>query len=502
MKWSYSRVDSYSRCPFLYALRYIGGLKTIPSQDADNALILGSTIHLAIEKGIDAAREYYFGQFNILSDEQINEWTKLESLYPKIMDKLPDGKCEEKLDDLKFIGFIDRLVPTGENTYDIWDYKYSNNIESYLESGQLHLYQYYFEKLNPGKKIGNLYYLFIPKTKIRQKKTETIYEFRRRLTETLATLEIQVVRVPYNPDKVRAFLESTRKITMATDFPKCQSKLCQWCEFQKFCHSDGAIDYEIINRKDNDMITLPENKRKPINQTAKKKIWLYGGPFSGKSTFADKFPDPLFLNTDGNIGNITAPAISIKRIVKMSGRIKEETLPWEVFKAAIEELEKKENTFKTIVVDLLEDLREYCREYMYRKMNVEHESDAGFGKGYDMINTEFLGTIKRLMNLDYENIILISHEDTSKDITKKSGDKLTSIRPNINEKLANKVAGMVDLVGRVIAYSDTDRRLSFKADDVVFGGGRLNIKGQEISLDYNKFLEIYSNDSKTTASRI
>ena len=50
------------------------------------------------------------------------------------------------------------------------------------------------------------------------------------------------------------------------------------------------------------------------------------------------------------------------------------------------------------------------------------------------------------MNLDYENIVLISHEDTSKDITKKSGDKITAIKPNIADKVANKIAGMVDIV--------------------------------------------------------
>lgn len=247
------------------------------------------------------------------------------------------------------------------------------------------------------------------------------------------------------------------------------------------------------------MITLPKNERREINRASKKKIWLYGLPFSGKSTLADKFPEPLFLNTDGNTNNITGQAMQLKRDVKMNGRMKEETLPWEIFKSIIESLEVEQsnpNRFKTIVVDLLEDTREYCREYMYKKMNVEHESDAGYGKGYDMIATEYLGTIKRLMNLDYENIILISHEDSSKDITKKSGDKLTSIRPNIPEKIANKIAGMVDIVGRVIAYSDTDRRLSFKADEVVFGGGRLGVTGKEIPCNYDDLMKVYAEVSQ------
>ena len=89
-----------------------------------------------------------------------------------------------------------------------------------------------------------------------------------------------------------------------------------------------------------------------------------------------------------------------------------------------------------------------------------------------------------------ENIILISHEDSSKDITKRTGDKVTAIKPNINDKVANKIAGMVDIVARVYA-EDKNRVLSFKADDVIFGGGRLKLRAKEIDLDYEKFEEVY-----------
>ena len=151
------------------------------------------------------------------------------------------------------------------------------------------------------------------------------------------------------------------------------------------------------------------------------------------------------LNTDGNIKFVDAPYIHIKDEVKVEGRMTKRTAAWEAFKDVVAELEKKGNTFKTIVVDLVEDLYEYCRVYMCGQMGITHESDDSF-KAWDKVRTEFLNTLKRLVNLEYENIILISHEDTSKDITKKGGDKITAIKPNLQEKVANKVAGMVDLV--------------------------------------------------------
>jgi hypothetical protein len=139
-------------------------------------------------------------------------------------------------------------------------------------------------------------------------------------------------------------------------------------------------------------------------------------------------------------------------------------------------------------VDLLEDTYEHCRLWCYDHLGIEHESDNGF-KAWDFVRTEFLSTIKKLMNLDY-NIVLISHEDSRKDVTKKSGDKITAIKPNVNDKVALKVAGMVDIVGRVI-NDDGERTISFKTNEVIFGGGRLSLKALEIPCEYKDLISVY-----------
>lgn len=144
-------------------------------------------------------------------------------------------------------------------------------------------------------------------------------------------------------------------------------------------------------------------------------------------------------------------------------------------------------------MDLVEDTYEMCRLYMYDKLGITHESDDSF-RAWDKVRTEFLSTMRRLMNLNYENIILISHEDMSKDITKKSGDKITSIKPNINDKCANKLAGMVDIVLRVVA-EDENYTLSFKKSEVVFGGGRLQVDSKEIPNNYEALMEVYDEAS-------
>ena len=236
-------------------------------------------------------------------------------------------------------------------------------------------------------------------------------------------------------------------------------------------------------------MTLPKNERQVVGTTNYMKGWIYGQPFSGKTTFLDKAPDPLNLNTDGNTKYVTMQRIYIRDEVTTTGRITNRKFAWEIFKDTIDELEKG-SEFKTIIVDLVEDTREMCRLYMYDKLNIQHESDSGFGKGWDIIKTEYLSTMRRLLNLDY-NIFLVSHEDISKDITMRSGDKITKIAPNIQEAIANKLAGMVDFVARVIVNDDGSRILSFKHNEVTFGGGRLGIVETEIPLEWSELEKVY-----------
>ena len=237
------------------------------------------------------------------------------------------------------------------------------------------------------------------------------------------------------------------------------------------------------------MPTLPENKRRRAEAPTKRTMWIYGSPFSGKTTFADSAPDPLMLNTDGNAVYVTAPYVSIQDEVKVNGRITTRTPAWQVFKDYIEELEKGGNSYKTIVVDLVNDTYEMCRLYMYEKLGITHESDDSY-RAWDKVRTEYLSTMRRVLHLPYENIILLSHEDSTKDLTKKSGDKITSIKPKMSDKVADSLAGMVGFVGR--AYVDEGKhKLSIKSDEVIYGGGRLGISDVVIPLDWNEVIKLF-----------
>lgn len=526
MQVSYSRISTHEKCPYQYKLRYLDGVQTLPTDDPQSALILGHALHTGIEKDLDAAIEEYYSAYPIIDDRHVTEAMKLENLIPRVKAVLPEGQHEVKIETDDFVGYIDLLAPVSLTTeemddiccecgkeceyecsgfcpygkysgyYDLYDFKYSNNVNSYLESAQLHLYKYFFELTNPGKRIRNLYFVFVPKCMLKQKyknktnpRDETLYEFRNRCMEDLNQKEIQVVKINYDSNKVIEYLMATKHCIEDTEYIKNETRLCDFCEYQLYCQK--GIDY----------MNLPKNERRDIEVSNKKKIWLYAPPFAGKTTLTDKFPDPLILTTDGNIKNVTAPYMYIKDEVTVTGRVTNRKFAWEVFKDVLEELEKKQNDFKTITLDLVEDTREMCRLYMYDKMGIQHESDSGFGKGWDVIKTEYLSTMRRFFNLDYDNIIICSHEDVTKTITKKSGEQITRIAPNIQEAIATKLAGMVDIVARIIVKDDGSRIISFKTDSVIFGGGRLNVTGREIPCTYDDLMEVYEEAASESSQK-
>lgn len=226
-----------------------------------------------------------------------------------------------------------------------------------------------------------------------------------------------------------------------------------------------------------------------------KKLWIFGAPFSGKTTFACGAPKHYVLSTDGNAQYVTDSYKLITDEVKKNGRMIQRTYAWDILKQEIEKLEAG-TEYETIIVDLLEDTYEMCRLYMYNKLGITHESDDSF-RAWDKVRTEYLSTMRRLLNLPYD-IVLISHEDTSKDITKRSGENITAIKPNLTDKVANKIAGMVALVGRCLVDGD-NYTLSIKTDEVTFGGGRLGINNVVIPLDWKEIEELFDEAGKKTA---
>ena len=239
------------------------------------------------------------------------------------------------------------------------------------------------------------------------------------------------------------------------------------------------------------MAIIPENKpKKPEDNAGKMKVWIYGKPYSGKTLFADSFPDPLILSTDGNTRECKHPSILIRDEVNVTGRITETKLAWNVFREIIDELAKKQNTYQTIVIDLVDDLYELCRLAKYKELKITHESDDPF-RAWDKVRTDFISTMRKVSNLDY-NIVFISHAVEEKDITSRNGDNVVGVNPNIQEKVANKIAGMVDMT--IYATAEKGKyMLHLKPKEGMFGGVRGRNIPDTIPTDFEDFETFYKN---------
>lgn len=246
MRFSYSNISTFSQCAYRWYLQYKERLKTLPETNADNPLWLGLGLHKGIECGVEAGIAEYKSHFNILTDAHINYIMQLEYQIPRVIDLLPEGgehELEIKTDE--FVGYIDYVC--GDTLY---DFKFSNNIDNYLNSPQLSIYKHYLEMVRPDLKINHLKYVFVPKVQIRQKMKakppETLNEFRNRLQEHLDASEIKIIEVGYSYDSVSQFEQCCQYLKTVDSFPKNPTKLCNWCAYQKYCESNGSEDWMII----------------------------------------------------------------------------------------------------------------------------------------------------------------------------------------------------------------------------------------------------------------
>ena len=131
----------------------------------------------------------------------------------------------------------------------------------------------------------------------------------------------------------------------------------------------------------------------------KVKMVLYGAPGVGKSTFASKAPNPLFICSDGNFEWLDLP--------------EEHGIEVSSWKEAKEIFANKEllDKYETIVLDLTEDLFKWCEAEFVQKNRLEHVGDLGYGKGYQITRDNFLVEISKLISMD-KNVIMIMHETT------------------------------------------------------------------------------------------
>ena len=175
------------------------------------------------------------------------------------------------------------------------------------------------------------------------------------------------------------------------------------------------------------MSLLPENK--PMEKNITPKIFfLWGQSMHGKTYLARQFPDPIIINTDGNGKKIDTPHVDV--------------YDFETFVNVLKEIEEGKHTFKTIVIDLVDDIKTFLEEYVCKKYDVENLADAGFGKGYGDVKSTWKRLMIRLTQLPYY-VVFISHVVQ---LTDEYDKNKTIEQPSLEQKYLNMTKGRTDVM--------------------------------------------------------
>lgn len=107
-----------------------------------------------------------------------------------------------------------------------------------------------------------------------------------------------------------------------------------------------------------------------------KKVVIYGPEGIGKSTFASKFPDPVFIDTEGSTKDM-----DVARFDKPAS--------WQMLLDEVKYVQQHPECCKTLVVDTADWAEMLCSESICNKAQMDGIEGFGYGKGYVYLAEEF-----------------------------------------------------------------------------------------------------------------
>ena len=106
------------------------------------------------------------------------------------------------------------------------------------------------------------------------------------------------------------------------------------------------------------------------------KVVIYGSEGVGKTSLAAKFPNPLFIDTEGGTAHM-----DVRRIDRPQ--------TWEELNAIVKEVAADPDVCKTLVLDTADWAEALCVNYVCQKYKQNSIESFGYGKGYTILGEEF-----------------------------------------------------------------------------------------------------------------
>lgn len=134
-----------------------------------------------------------------------------------------------------------------------------------------------------------------------------------------------------------------------------------------------------------------------------KKVVLYGPEGIGKSTFASRFPDPVFIDTEGSTNDM-----DVARLPRPTS--------WNMLLEETEYIRSNPGVCRTLVIDTTDWAELLCVEHICALHNKKGVEDFGYGTGYVYTKEEFGRFLNRLSDLIEAgvNVVLTAHAQLRK----------------------------------------------------------------------------------------
>lgn len=238
---------------------------------------------------------------------------------------------------------------------------------------------------------------------------------------------------------------------------------------------------------------LPTQITHAKNNMADLSVLIYGPAKIGKSTFCSKADHAIFLSTEPGLNSLDCYQAPIQN--------------WEDLLAVCGELADGKHSFKTMIIDTVDNAYKFCIDYICRKFKIDHESDLGYGKGYALINNEFMRVLNKLAFMPY-GLYLVSHSQ-EKEMETKLGAKYNVTVPTIPDKARRIVLGLVDMIlfcdietkKNPDGTTETRRVIRSTPSIHYMAGDRTGRLPDVLDLDYDKFLARFNNTDPKTAGK-
>lgn len=167
------------------------------------------------------------------------------------------------------------------------------------------------------------------------------------------------------------------------------------------------------------------------------RILVYGIEGVGKSTFASRFPKPVFIQTEDGLDNIDCAKFPVART-------------FDDVVGALDALIREEHDYSTIVIDSLDWLETLIWKMLCDRESVEsiEQVGGGYAKGYVQALTHWRRVVEKLQTLRLDKgcaIVMTAHAKVESHDDPETA-KFQRFAPQLHRKAYSLLAQWVDVV--------------------------------------------------------